>query len=292
MRQFTSPGAMARGMVMLLGVVLLTLVTPVGGAALLLAWLVERWPRLRWGLPRAPQTGDAPAGRPFSRWRLGANFVLLYALLLVAVAPLLAGAFGRTPLPCWPDSHTSLGARSPLYCVLGRNYTTRQAAKVLLGAAGHMAGRYPGTVTLYLDAGFPIPGLPMPPHLSHGRGDAVDLAFFYRRSDGSGQMHNTTPAHIGYWVYEQPRAGEAQPCKGRGGWLRWDFAWLQGRYAAWEIDPERTGDLLRWLSQSGEVRRIFLEPHLKARLAPEEKRVRFQGCHAARHDDHVHVEIR
>ena len=41
------------------------------------------------------------------------------------------------------------------------------------------------------------------------------------------------------------------------------------------------------------VRRIFLEPHLKRRLGyAEDGRVRFAGCHAARHDDHVHVDFR
>ena len=41
------------------------------------------------------------------------------------------------------------------------------------------------------------------------------------------------------------------------------------------------------------VRRIFVEPHLKRRLGfAGEARVRFAGCSAARHDDHLHVDFR
>jgi hypothetical protein len=39
------------------------------------------------------------------------------------------------------------------------------------------------------------------------------------------------------------------------------------------------------------VQKILIEPHLKERLRLQSSKVRFQGCHAARHDDHVHVQI-
>jgi hypothetical protein len=39
------------------------------------------------------------------------------------------------------------------------------------------------------------------------------------------------------------------------------------------------------------VQKMLIEPHLKARLRLQSSKVRFQGCGAARHDDHVHVHI-
>jgi hypothetical protein len=50
--------------------------------------------------------------------------------------------------------------------------------------------------------------------------------------------------------------------------------------------------MILWLTAQPEVARIFVEPYLAERLGVAGGKVRFQGCWAARHDDHVHVEIR
>ncbi len=100
--------------------------------------------------------------------------------------------------------------------------------------------------------------MPLLPHLSHGDGRKVDLAFFYRGA--AGYAPGLAPSPIAYWAFETPR----------------------------------TGAMLRWLAGPGAeigVRKILLEPHLAARLGATGPLVRFQGCRAARHDDHVHVDI-
>ena len=61
---------------------------------------------------------------------------------------------------------------------------------------------------------------------------------------------------------------------------------------AWVLDEERTRAMILWLKARPEVTRIFIEPHLADRLGVGGGKVRFQGCRAARHDDHLHVEIR
>ena len=62
---------------------------------------------------------------------------------------------------------------------------------------------------------------------------------------------------------------------------------------AWRLDEDRTRDLLALLVADPRVRRIFVEPHLKTRLGFDgNAKVRFAGCQAARHDDHVHVDFR
>jgi hypothetical protein len=46
---------------------------------------------------------------------------------------------------------------------------------------------------------------------------------------------------------------------------------------------------LRTLTADPRIGKIFIEPHLKQRFAPSEAKIRFQGCRAARHDDHIHL---
>jgi hypothetical protein len=50
-----------------------------------------------------------------------------------------------------------------------------------------------------------------------------------------------------------------------------------------------------WLASTGVsnygVDKVFLEPHLTSSLGLAAPAVRFQGCRAARHDDHIHVQI-
>ncbi len=48
---------------------------------------------------------------------------------------------------------------------------------------------------------------------------------------------------------------------------------------------------IAWLMNDARVRRMFLEPHLASSLDVSGPRLGFQGCRAARHDDHLHVEF-
>jgi hypothetical protein len=60
------------------------------------------------------------------------------------------------------------------------------------------------------------------------------------------------------------------------------------------LDTARTGAMLKWLVEQGPghgVRRILLEPHMAARLGVTSPLIRFQGCRAGRHDDHVHIDV-
>lgn len=117
-------------------VVLLTLVTQVGG----LAWLLSLAFAWRW---------------------LG--FLLSYAALF-GVAHLAAPALGRQPVPCFGEP---LRMQSVAYCLTLRNFVTPEMAQVARTAAEAVARDYPGTVTLALDGSFPfLDGMPLLPHLS------------------------------------------------------------------------------------------------------------------------------
>lgn len=150
---------------------------------------------------------------------------------------------------------------------------------------------------VYLDAGFPfLDGFPLLPHLSHDDGKAIDLAFFYQDAETGRAIPAGGAWPLGYWAYSGPRPGEPTPCPDFGGTftLRWDFDWLQPMFADLRLDSERTKAMVAWLAQKGRaggVRKLLLEPHLKSRLGLSSDLVRFQGCRAARHDDHVHIDF-
>ena len=257
------------------GAVALTILTQVGGIVLLAVA----------GLGRA------------RRWSFGAAtlaFLLTYAVVTIAVVPPAAKALGRERLPCFAQHDRPYGAVNPLFCALNRTYAAPRANALISGLADRMAREFPGTTTRYLDAGFPfLDGFPLMPHLSHRDGLKVDLAYYYREADGRPLLDGAA-SPIGYWAYEAPRPGEVRPCAALHGLnLRWDFAALQSRVTR-RADPERMRAMLAWLTTEGRaygLRKILIEPHLKQRWAPGVDMVRFQGCRAARHDDHLHLEL-
>jgi hypothetical protein len=230
-------------------------------------------------------------------WASIAVFSILYVGTSYA-AIWVAPRFGRVPLSCLAGSAETLVVRSPIYCALNRNYVTPDLLRMADALAAHMDARFPGTVTMALDANFPfLDGFPLLPHLSHADGKKLDIAFYYR--DGAGRfMNGVTRSPIGYFAFEQPLPTDEQPCAGRNDWLttRWDLAWLQPVFPSYGIEPERMRVAIVWLSGTGVaehgVEKVFFEPHLAKALDVEAPAVRFQGCRAARHDDHIHVQIR
>lgn len=271
-----------RALLILLAAVLLTLTTQVGGLVLwvslpLLAALHRRL-RPRW---------LAAAGA------LGA-FLGLYLLAGLTLVPWAASAFGRQALPCRATAALPLQAANPLFCLTHRHYARPAAQRLLRDLSMAMAARFPGTRLRYLDAGFPfLDGFPLLPHLSHGDGRKVDLAFFYKsRQTGTAVA---PPSPFGYWAYSGPRADEPRPCDAAPFDLRWDFPWLQPFFDSSVIDPQRTKALVDWLqSRAGAygLEKVFLEPHLARRFGAADGIIRFQGCGAARHDDHLHLQLR
>ncbi|MGO1080023.1 hypothetical protein [Inquilinus sp. CA228] len=152
-----------RRLAFLLAVLVLTVLSQIGGAVLILAWLLSR------ALPLE--------GRLRGLALLGL-FAILYAIATLVVVPPLAALAGRVPLPCRAEPGRPVAAGSPLYCLLNRNYVDPRLGPLLDALAAAMDQAHPGTVTLYLDANFPfLDGMPLAPHLSHDDGRKLDLAF-------------------------------------------------------------------------------------------------------------------
>ncbi|WP_151718597.1 hypothetical protein [Gemmobacter serpentinus] len=235
----------------------LTLLTQLGGLAWALA-LVTRW-----------------------RWRV---FLLIY-LLFWGVAQVAAPLLGREPLPCQGDV---LHMQSAFYCVAMRNFVAPDLADLARDAAQRVADDYPGTVTLALDGGFPfLKGMPLLPHLSHDDGDKLDLAFYYQSPTGT-YLPGQTRAPLGYFAFE---ALAHNTCPPSFPTLRWDLRWLQHLYPVRPMEPARTTALARALLTDPRLGRMFIEPALATHLGLSDPRLRFQGCRAARHDDHIHIQL-
>jgi hypothetical protein len=260
--------------------IVLTLLTQIGGFVLLLCWIV-RWP-------------FAPRGW----YRFGIDallFIGFYAVVSALLVPPLASLGGRVPLPCFGDAERPFAAANPIFCALNRNYVDARLVSLLTSLSREMDRAFPGTITLYLDANFPfLNGFPLLPHLSHVDGRKLDIAYYYADSAGS-YLPGKVRSPIGYWGFEQPGPSDASRCPETWLSLRWNMAALQGLWPSRPLESDRTRAALRWLVTEGQkfgVARIFIEPYLAARLGVSSPVLGFQGCRAARHDDHIHIQLK
>ena len=235
----------------------LTILTQIGG----LAWVIALWFKHRLIV-----------------------FLLTYAMLWVA-ATWIAPQFGRVALSCTMDG--PLQVQSWVYCALNRAYVTPELRDALVDVAQDMEEDFPGTQTLVLDGSFPfIDGFPLIPHLSHDDGEKVDLAFYYRDTDG--YLPGKTRSPIGFFAFEEGPTD----CPAAWPTMRWDLGPLQPLWHDYTTDAPRTAALLRHLSNDPRIGKIFVEPHLLQTWGVSHPKIRFQGCRAARHDDHIHLQLR
>jgi len=223
------------------------------------------------------------------------SFFLLYCITTFLVIPPVAKYFGRLQLPL-----SNTGNVKPLNfltCLLNRNYVTPELKTAIFEVAEEMNRKYPGTVVNYLDANFPfIKGFSLLPHLSHNDGKKSDISFSYT-DNKTGMQTNECPSFIGYGICEEPTANEQQMtaiCKGKGYW-QYDLLRSitpQNNKADFLFDAGRTKLLIQLFANKKSVEKIFIEPHLKIRMKLNNDKIRFQGCHAVRHDDHIHIQVK
>ncbi len=177
-------------------IVILTLLTQIGGLVMLVVWGISRL-----ALPRT-----------MGAWRRASInallFVVVYAAFSVLVVPPLAALGGRVPLPCRAQPDRAFAAGSVLLCALNRHYVVPDLIVLLSELSGEIDRAFPGTTTLFLDANFPfLNGFPLLPHLSHSDGRKLDLAFYYADADGR-YLPAVTRSPIGYWAFERPSERE------------------------------------------------------------------------------------
>lgn len=97
-------------------------------------------------------------------------------------------------------------------------------------------------------------------------------------------------------MYEEPVDGEIdQPeiCLNEGYWQYSALAFFRGRRRAnMFADNNLNHHLGMAICAHPEISRVFLEPHLVHRWNIHSPKMRYHGCHAVRHDDHFHIEIK
>jgi hypothetical protein len=259
----------------------LTVFTQVGGVPYLIARFSSGWIRRRIVHPWKRRLASAVYG------------MVIYLVFCMLIVPMAARPLGRVPLPIWGD-----GALHPLRwftVLLNRHYVRPALRDAAFDVAQSLESRHPGTQLYYLDANFPFfEGFPLLPHLSHNDGKKLDLAFLY--TDPEGNPITGSPSWLGYGVYDPPMANEHhQPdiCAAEGHWQYSIMERLvpQGRKEAYRLDQERTKVMVELFAAQQSISKIFIEPHLKTRLNLYSPKIRFHGCKAARHDDHVHVQM-
>jgi hypothetical protein len=211
------------------------------------------------------------------------------------IVPVIAKPLGRVPLPLTETNH--LQPLNILTCFLNRNYVRPELKQTAFEVANQMNDKFPGTTTNYLDANFPfIDKFPLIPHLSHNDGKKLDLSFCYR-DNKTNEPTNECPSFIGYGICEEPRPNEkntADFCADKG---YWQYSFMtkvisQDNKQDLTFDSDKTRELVNLFATQPTIGKIFIEPHLKTRLNLTSDKIRFHGCQAVRHDDHIHIQLK
>jgi hypothetical protein len=219
-------------------------------------------------------------------------FVGLYLIATFLIVPNVAPIFGREKIAVTE----LLKAKSFFYKLANRNYVRPKLNEFLNQIAIEFEKRNSGIKLVYLDANFPfIDKFPLLPHLSHNDGKKVDVSLIYEEPNG--QLTNKKPSISGYGVYEEPTANEYDQnavCKQSGNW-QYDFP----KYLTFgiinkdiEFSENGTRELANLILSQNSTGKLFIEPHLKKRLNLTSGKVRFHGCQAVRHDDHIHFQLK
>ncbi|MFK7949879.1 MAG: hypothetical protein AB8G11_19980 [Saprospiraceae bacterium] len=249
----------------------LTIISQIGGIVLLISLSVnQRWKRS-------------------FKFKYLSIFLTIYLLSVLLFVPIIAPIFGREKV-----AHSDkIQPATYMTILLNRNYVKPELNELLQKTADNLENT--NVKILYLDACFPfIDKFPLLPHLSHNDGKKIDLNLVYE--NGNGEIKHQRKSISGYGVFESPKPNEfnqTAKCKNHGYW-QYDFTkylTLGKINRDLKFSNEGNRHLMRSLLRNKELGKIFIEPHLKQRLQLNNSKIRFHGCGAVRHDDHIHVQL-
>ncbi len=218
-------------------------------------------------------------------------FCFLYIASTYVIVPHIAPKFGREKI----SQNSNLSSHFFLTDLLNRNYVKPELNYILVDISKVFKVEYSNIKIQYLDANFPFwDGFPLLPHLSHNDGKKIDISFLYE--DEKGNTTNLKPSTSGYGVFVEPNknsTNQTEICKTKGYW-QYDFP----KYLTFgsfnkniRLSEKATKNLILEILKHKNVSKVFIEPHLKNRLKINNNRIRFHGCKAVRHDDHIHFQI-
>lgn len=220
------------------------------------------------------------------------SYLILYLFSTFLLIPLIAKLNGRVPLPITKSEN--LIPHNYITPVLNRHYVKPKLKNQLIEIAYKANSINNNLKVSYLDANFPfIDGFPLLPHLSHSDGRKVDLSFYYTKNQKEG---NHKPSNSGYGKFVEPIKSEfnqTRECLSKGYW-QYDYTKFitLGSRDDLEFDPQNTKNLVNMIVNNPITQKVLIEPHLKKRMKLTHNKIRFQGCHAVRHDDHIHHQIK
>ena len=253
-------------------VIILTIISQTGGVILLLSLMI----RTIWTKKTKPNV-----------WVI---FLPLYLIFTLAIIPLVAPLFGREKI----QRTKNIKPAFLMTDLLNRNYVDFDLNQVLHTTADLLEESH--IEIKYLDANFPFwDGFPLLPHRSHDDGKKIDISLMYITADG--KLTNKKKSNSGYGVFEGPNKKEfdqISKCKSAG-YFQYDFPkylTFGKKNRSLLYSNSHTKQLISSILAQKEVQKILIEPHLKNRLDIGDSRLRYHGCKAVRHDDHIHVEIK
>lgn len=250
---------------------LLTILTQVGGIIYLINIVVHRF------------------------WKNGfrgskiVTFVFLYLVFTFIIIPPIAPLAGREKV----KNLDNVKPASFITALCNRNYVQPELNDLLKEVGSDMKKH--GITVLYLDANFPfLNKFPMIPHLSHYDGKKIDLCFVY---EDNGVFSEKCKSVSGYGVFEEPRPHEfnqTKNCLAKG----YNHYTLNQYTSFGAINNHLTFSekgskiLLQSILNNHKTGKVFVEPHLSHRMNLSHSKIRFQGCHSVRHDDHIHLQLK
>ncbi|MCF6347521.1 MAG: hypothetical protein L3J20_04375 [Flavobacteriaceae bacterium] len=252
--------------------VFLTMITQIGGIIYLMSlFLKKKW-------------------KANLKLKLLIIFSGLYLISTFIFVPLIAPIFGREKV-----KHTN-GIKPTNYMtvLLNRNYVQPKLNDLLAKTEKELKGS--NIKIHYLDANFPfINNFPLLPHLSHNDGKKIDISLIYESNNG--KISNKQKSVSGYGVFESPKQNEfnqINECFKRG-----HFQYDYPKYATFGainkdlvFSKKGTKKLINNILKNRSLGKLFIEPHLKQRLNLTNSRIRYHGCRAVRHDDHIHIQLK
>lgn len=254
--------------------VILTLLTQIGGVVYLMSFVFSR--RIKYSFPLKGV----------------AAFIIIYSLGTFVTTPMLAKLFNRERI----THYNNLRPANYMTVLMNRNYVRPEVNSYLKSVSEQLKAQNSQVCMRYLDACFPlIDGFPLLPHLSHSDGKKIDFSLVYENKQG--EIINSSKSVSGYGVFEEPRVGELNQSKAcqTAGFSLYDspkYLTLGSINDELRFSEKGTKQLMDALTQDETVDKVFLEPHLTERLRLKNNKIRFQGCHSVRHDDHIHVQVK
>ena len=220
-------------------------------------------------------------------------FSALYLFISLVIVPPIASFTGRVPLPFLFEKNDHLKPAKLFYGFANRHYVKPELKEEILSLAKEFCESNKVDHLTYLDANFPfIDGYPLHPHRSHNDGEKLDLSFIFK--DKNKNILTKSPSLLGYGYVEAAKNGEpnkVEECEEVNKYYSALFK-ITSQAKDATFDNSLNKALLRKICKNKTINKVFIEPHLKTRLRlGGESKIKFHGCQAVRHDDHIHIQM-